>query len=111
MVKDRHYPRSTIHSPRSLAPTFPALARTESLVTLPHLAGGSDMGQRADSKRNAALDEQKTRAAGRQGNANRGEIRDAMDATRSGAKGRSGGAFGKEGVANRRNTGTGATSQ
>ena len=59
------------------------------------------MGQAANNGgRQAKLDEKKTRAAARQGNAIRGEVRDAKD--EQFAKGKSGGAFGKEGVANRR---------
>ena len=63
------------------------------------------MGQRADSNRNAALDDQKSRAAGRRGRtgqnkAGQGQIRDAQ--APHPAKGQTGGAFGKEGKAERR---------
>ena len=62
------------------------------------------MGQRADSNRNAALDDQKSRAAGRRGRtgqnkAGQGQIRDAVVAHP--AKGQTGGAHGKEGKAER----------
>ena len=62
------------------------------------------MGQRADSNRNAALDDQKSRAAGRRGRtgqnkAGQGQIRDAVAALP--AKGQTGGAFGKAGKAER----------
>jgi hypothetical protein len=58
------------------------------------------MGQAANSNRQASLDEKKTRAAGRQGNARRMEIRDAS--VEEFAKGKTAGAFGKQGKANRR---------
>ena len=63
------------------------------------------MGQRADSNRNAALDEQKSRAAGRRGRtgqnkAGQGQIREA--AAPQPMKGKTGGAFGKAGEAERR---------
>ena len=60
------------------------------------------MGQRADSNRNASLDDQKSRAAGRRGRtgqnkAGQGQIRDAAAAQPM--KGKTGGAFGKAGTA------------
>ena len=58
------------------------------------------MGQAANSNRQAKLDEKKTRAAGRQGNARRMEIRDS--AVEEFAKGKTSGAFGKQGKANPR---------
>ena len=62
------------------------------------------MGQRADSNRNAALDDQKSRAAGRRGRTGQnkpgqGQIRDAVAAHP--AKGQTGGAFGADGRPNR----------
>ena len=56
------------------------------------------MGQAANSNRQAELDEKKTRAAGRQGNARRMEIRDA--GVEEFAKGKTSGAFGRQGKAN-----------
>lgn len=58
------------------------------------------MGQQANSNRQSQLDQKKTRAAGRQQNAVRSEVRDAMD--EQFAKGKTGGSFGKDGKANRR---------
>ena len=63
------------------------------------------MGQQADSNRNAALDDQKSRAAGRRGRTGQNkpgqaQIRDA--AAPHPAKGQTGGAYGKEGKAERR---------
>ena len=55
------------------------------------------MGQAANSNRNASLDDQKARAAGR--NSTRKAIREAVDPPP--AKGKTGGAFGAEGRANR----------
>jgi hypothetical protein len=60
------------------------------------------MGQKADNKRNAALDEKKVRAAGRasrtgQNKPGQGQIRDA--AAPQPMKGKTGGAFGKTGRA------------
>jgi hypothetical protein len=57
------------------------------------------MGQAANSNRRATLDEKKTRAAGRQKNAVRAQIRDRAD--EQFAKGKTSGAFGKSGTANR----------
>ena len=62
------------------------------------------MGQEADSNRNASLDNQKERAAGRYSRAGQSapgkeEIRDAL--TSLPMKGETGGAFGKDDVANR----------
>src|SRR5687767_11121064 len=51
------------------------------------------MGQRADSNRQASLDEKKSRAAGRRNERGRAEIRDAMDEQFT--KGKTGGASGK----------------
>ena len=59
------------------------------------------MGQAANSNRNASLDDQKTRAAGR--NTNRKAIREAVSPPPM--KGKTGGAFGAEGNANRTPTG------
>ena len=52
------------------------------------------MGQRANSGRRANLDDKKTRAAGRQPQSVRGEIRDRVD--EQFAKGKTGGAGGKD---------------
>ena len=62
------------------------------------------MGQAANSGRNATLDDQKARAAGRMGrqgqhSPERESIRDAQGATST--RGRIDGAFGKDGRANR----------
>ena len=59
------------------------------------------MGQAANSNRNAALDDKKTRAAGR--NSNREAVRDAVGAPPM--KGKTGGAFGADGKANRSSSG------
>jgi hypothetical protein len=56
------------------------------------------MGQQANSGRNASLDNKKARAAGREGQEVRKQIEDAYSET--GAKGRTGGAFGAGGLAN-----------
>jgi hypothetical protein len=56
------------------------------------------MGQQANSGRNASLDNKKARAAGRQDQEVRKQIQDAY--TETGAKGRTGGAFGHKGQAN-----------
>jgi len=56
------------------------------------------MGQQANSGRNASLDNKKTRAAGREDQEVRKEIEDAYSET--GAKGKTGGAFGAGGMAN-----------
>ena len=63
------------------------------------------MGQEANSGRNASLDEKKRRAAGRQGtDSPEGDaIRDFAGVERD--KGRAGGAFGKDGQANREASG------
>ena len=55
------------------------------------------MGQAANSNRNASLDDQKARAAGR--NTERKAIREAVNPPTM--KGKTGGAFGAEGNANR----------
>ncbi len=57
------------------------------------------MGQAANSNRQAKLDQKKTRAAGRQANAVRSQSRDRSE--EQGARGRTAGAFGKAGTANR----------
>ena len=59
------------------------------------------MGQAANSNRNASLDDRKGRAAGRTGK--REAVREAVSAPP--AKGKTGGAFGAEGNANRTPTG------
>ncbi len=64
------------------------------------------MGQREDSNRNAALDDEKTRSAGRRGRtgqqaSTRESIKDAGTPGGVPAKGATGGAFGKEGKAER----------
>jgi hypothetical protein len=59
------------------------------------------MGQQANSGRNASLDNRKQRAAGRQQNTpERSAIKDAAGLEK--AKGKAGGAFGREGLANRK---------
>jgi hypothetical protein len=67
------------------------------------------MGQNANSKHNAALDEKKVRAAGRasrtgQNKAGQGQIRDA--GAPQPMKGKTGGAFGKAGTAQPRTRAT-----
>ena len=65
------------------------------------------MGQQAQNGgRQASLDQQKRRAAGRQKEASpeREAIKDSVGQVKK-QKGRAGGAFGKDGVANRRGTG------
>ena len=65
------------------------------------------MGQAANSKRNASLDDQKRRAAGRQGQQSpeNEAIRDFQ--SEQAAKGRTGGAYGRDEVANRQARGAG----
>lgn len=57
------------------------------------------MGQAANSNRQAKLDQKKTRAAGRQQQTVRSQIRDRAE--EQFAKGKTSGAFGKAGAANR----------
>ena len=61
------------------------------------------MGQQANSGRNASLDEKKRRAAGRQQHAPEREA--IMEGTEAEIMKKTAGAFGKEGMANRRATG------
>ena len=63
------------------------------------------MGQQANSKRNASLDDHKRRAAGRNNtdSPERRAIKDSVGLDKT--RGAAGGAFGKQGVANRRGTG------
>ena len=61
------------------------------------------MGQEADSKRNASLDEKKQRAAGRHGRT--GQNAPGRDAIAETGSRTIGGAFGNQGEANREETG------
>jgi hypothetical protein len=93
-----------LHVIRDLRPAMPARRATHRARDA--AADGAQpwtkeqpMGQAANSNRQAKLDEKKTRAAGRQARDVRMEIRDAK--AEQHAKGKTAGAFGKAGTANR----------